>query len=112
MEKYRRQNIIIALLLCFLLLTGCAGSKPKAGTEKTYYGTVIDMAMGVADERGWPKVSRPYITIQFEDGAGELFWRVCETEATWGDSVQVESTIEESTGLLIATEVIVLEKMP
>lgn len=112
MRKNWQQNIIIAFLLCFLLLTGCASNKPKAGTEKTYYGTVTDMAMSAVDERGWPKVSRPYITIQFEDGTKELFWRVCETEAMRGDLVQVESAIEESTDLLIATEVIVLVEMP
>ena len=70
------------------------------------------MAMSVVDERAWPKVSRPYITIQFEDGVEELFWRVCETEAIRGDLVQVESAIEDSTDLLIATEIIVLEKAP
>lgn len=112
MKKKWQQNIIIALLLCFLLLTGCANKKPTAGTEKTYYGTITDMAMSAVDERGWPKVSRPYITIQFEDGAEELFWRICETEAIRGDVVQVESAVEESTGLLIATEIIVLGGMP
>lgn len=109
MKKRWRQNAIPALLICFLLLSGCASNKPIAGTEQTYYGTVIDMAMSDVNYNVWPKVSRPYIIIQPEDGIELSFWVACETEAKLGDLVQVETAIEESTDLFIATEVIVLE---
>lgn len=108
----RRQGTIIVFLICALLLSGCAGDKPRIGTEKTYYGTIVDRAMSVVDERAWPKKSRSYVGIQFDNGEEELFWIAtgCESEAVQGDYVQIESAIEDNTGLLIATDIIILEK--
>ena len=88
-KNWQHTILLFAFLTCTLLLTGCAHNKPMLGTEKTCYGTVTDMAMSVVDvgESAWPKVSRPYITIQFEDKTEKLFWQMCETEAVRGDSV-------------------------
>lgn len=98
----------IALLLalaCLLGLVGCS-SKLVEGSEKTYSGTVTDMAMSVVNEGD--RHGRSYIIISTGD-EDICFWltRDCETNAKIGDKVIIESAIEEQTDLLVATSITV-----
>ena len=99
---------LIALLLalvCVLSLAACSG-KLVEGSEKTYYGTVVDCAMGVINEGD--REGRAYISIT-TDSEVVQFWltKDCETDAQIGDKVIVESAIEEQTNLLVATNITV-----
>ena len=99
---------LIALVLAMVLLLSLAacGNKLVEGTEKTYYGTVIDRAMSVVNEGD--KQGRAYISIT-TDTEDIQFWltKDCETNAKIGDKVTVESAIEEQTNLLVATSITV-----
>lgn len=76
-----------------------------------YVGTVVDRAMSKVNENDL--TGRAYIGIEFDDGTGELFWLArgyeLPEELELGDRVEIESEIEKSTGLLVATKVSVIE---
>ena len=99
---------MIALLLAMALLLSlvACGNKLVEGSEKTYYGTVTDLAMSVVNEGD--RHGRAYISIS-TDNEDILFWltKDCATNAQIGDKVIVESAIEEQTNLLVATSITV-----
>ena len=91
------------ILLLILILSGC-GHGLQAGSERTYGGTVTDRGMSVVKEGD--RQGRAYIIIA--TGEEELcFWLAtdCETDVKIGDTVIIESAIEEQTNLLVATEI-------
>lgn len=101
----KKSIVFLLLLVCMLCAVGCS-SKLVEGAEKTYSGTVTDRAMSVVNEGD--RKSRSYIIITTDDEA-LCFWlaKDCETNAKIGDTVTVESAIEEGTNLLVATSVVV-----
>ena len=80
-----------------------------AGSEQVYTGIVSDRAM--SEFQNW---HRSYISIKLPDGNGLLFWeergRDSIEEASIGDIVEIESALEEDTGVLVALNATVLEK--
>ena len=93
------------ILLLMLILSGCSHGL-LAGSEKTYRGTVTDRGMSVVTEGD--RWGRAYIIIV--TGEEDLcFWLAesCETDAEIGDTVIIESAIEEQTNLLVATSITV-----
>ena len=111
MKKAWKATAAVALI-CVFMLAGCVNNKPIEGTDATYYGTVVDRAMSKVNERDRFDRGRAYIGIELEDGEGILFWLAdgCESSASIGDFVQIESAVEENTNLLVATEIIILQK--
>lgn len=109
MKKPWKEMAVVSLI-CVFMLTGCVSNKPIEGTEETYYGTVVDRAMSKVNEMDRFDKGRAYISIELEDGETMLFWFAngCESDASIGDFVHIESSIEENTNLLVATEIIVL----
>ena len=96
--------LLLAMVLC-LSLVACS-NRLVEGTEKTYYGTVTDRAMSVVHEGD--RQGRAYITIT-TDNEDICFWfaKDCETNVQVGNKVIIESAIEESTNLLVATSITV-----
>ena len=80
-------------MVLLLSLVAC-GTKLVEGSEKTYYGTVIDRAMSVVNEGD--RHGRAYISIS-TDNEDILFWlaKDCETNAQIGDKVIVEERISK-----------------
>ena len=101
----KRLIILLLALICALNLLAC-GSKLVEGSEKTYSGMVTDRAMSVVNEGD--REGRSYIIIT-ADNEEICFWLTeeCETNAQIGDTVTIESAIEEGTNLLVATSVVV-----
>lgn len=101
---------ILLVLILVLALRNYHTHPLVEGSEKTYYGTVVDRAISevVIGDRH----PRPYIGVRFPDGAEVCFWehKDCRTDAKIGDRVTIESAIEEGTGLLIAVRVTVHEQ--
>ncbi|MBR5261406.1 MAG: zf-HC2 domain-containing protein, partial [Oscillospiraceae bacterium] len=84
-----------------------ACAEPSAEAQAVYYGTLVDRAMSKVDENDL--TGRAYIGVEFDDGTGEIFWLAHGYELpegiALGDRVEIESDIEQITGLLIATRV-------
>ena len=81
------------------------------GSERTYYGTVIDQAMAMT---GYKRDSRGYLGLEFDDGDGICVWEQKMGER-WqdvhiGDSVKVETAVEKRSGLVVALNVEVLSE--
>ncbi len=100
----KRGIFLFAALFGLVFLIGC-GSQLVPGSEKTYYGTVTDRAMSVVNEGDI--TGRSYLGIKTDDGGAICFWMAkgYENSAAVGDSVIVESAIEEKTNLLVAIDV-------
>ena len=99
----KRLVALLLLLVCMTGLVGCS-SKLVKGSEKTYSGTVTDMAMSVVNEGD--RHGRPYIIISTgEEDICFWFAKDCETNVQVGDKVIIKSAIEEQTGLLVATSI-------
>ena len=101
-----KRLIVLLLVMSLLLSLVACGNKLVEGSEKTYHGTVTDRAMSVVNEGD--RQGRAYITIT-TDNEDICFWfaKDCETNAQVGDNVIIESAIEESTNLLVATSITV-----
>ena len=101
-----KKLIALVLVLVLLLCLAACGNKLVEGSEKTYYGTVTDLAMSVVNEGD--RQGRAYISIT-TDNEDIQFWltKDCETNAQIGDKVIIESAIEEQTNLLVATSITV-----
>lgn len=101
----KKSIVSLLLLVCMLCAAGCS-SKLIEESEKTYTGTVTDRAMSVVNEGD--RKSRSYIIITTDD-KDLCFWlaKGCETNAKIGDTVMIESAIEEQTNLLVATSIVV-----
>ena len=88
------------LLLLLILLCGC--TRTVVGSEKCFEGIVADLAM----DRG-----RSYIGVSFGDG-GDCFYAAkgkrIPGDVNIGDTVRVETVLEEQSGLRIVTAVTVL----
>jgi len=107
----RRFGTLFLWLALILSLSGCV-ERVVPGTEKTYCGEVVDLAMSRISEQDWCRESRAYIGIRCQDGSGALFWLPqgkSERRVSVGDRVKIESGIEEKTGLQIAVEVAVIK---
>jgi len=110
MKKQRMGHIgLIIAIACVLTMFGCGSNKTVEGSEKTYYGIVTDRAMSVVNEGD--RTGRPYIIISTADGTETCFWMKANyrCEAQIGDTVTVESAMEEGSNLLVATKVTVEE---
>lgn len=103
---WRWLSLVIIGVLNF---SGCGSDKIVEGSEKTYYGIVTDRAMSVVNEGDL--VGRPYIIISTADGTETCFWmkKNYSCDAQIGDTVTIESSIEEETNLLVAMKVTVEE---
>lgn len=103
------KKIVTTLLsILFLLsLAGCNNTELIAGSKKNYFGTVTDRGMSVVNEGD--RKGRPYIIIATEENTEICFWLLkdYETIAEIGDNVYIESAIEESTNLLVATRIVI-----
>lgn len=108
--------IVIAVILCIIMAV-CLLTNPiednGINTGVTYYsGTVVDSAMSVVNEGDME--GRSYITLQCDDGEDRLFWMVENDEKPdtdlLGQHVIVRGKIEESTGLLVATNISITDK--
>lgn len=109
-QKQRMGRIwLILTILCVLTISGCGSNKTVEGSEKTYYGVVTDRAMSVVKEGD--RTGRPYIIISTADGTEISFWmeKSHRCNAQIGDTVTIESAMEEGTNLLVATKVTVEE---
>ena len=89
-------------------------------SETIFYGTVTDRAMAKVHEED--RSSRPYISIETDDGTTYLFWfsrtytrkdtihtliydGIGITNAKIGDFVRIEAAVEAQTELLVATNI-------
>lgn len=109
-RKFQMRQIgLILVIFCALNLFGCGSNKTVEGSEKTYYGIVTDRAMSVVNEGD--RTGRPYIIISTADGTETCFWMKTNyrCEAKIGDTVTIESAMEEGSNLLVATKVTVEE---
>ena len=104
---FMKKIIAILLLFIYILCFVACSTKLIDGTEKTYSGTVVDRAMGVVTEGD--RQGRAYIIIS--TGTEDIcFWfaKAYETDAKIGDTVIIESAIENQTNLLIATKITII----
>lgn len=108
----KKRYALLLSLVWLLLLVGCNGGAIIEGSEKSCAGTVTDRAMSVVNEGD--RRGRAYISIDLPDGGGESLWLAadCECDAEIGDYVLITSAIEAKTGLLVATEITVVEPKP
>lgn len=99
----RKLVVLLLAAVCVLRLAAC-GSQWAEGSEKTYSGTVCDIAMSVVQEGD--RQGRAYIIISADDEEIR-FWlaKDCENPAKIGDRVRIESAVEERTKLLVATRI-------
>jgi len=106
--------LVIAFIGMFIKIWDLDHSgEAVAGSEKTYYGVVVDQAMDVVDHNAVFKQSRAYIGIDCDDGNGYSFWLAKDlknVDVQIGDYVCLETASEKSTNLKIITAISVLEK--
>lgn len=89
-----------------------------AGTGQTWQGVVTELCMakvrGVPSEWSFLVPSRATICVELEDGRSRSCWESDHyhfpSDISLGDYVKVESAIERSSGLLVATGITVLKK--
>lgn len=110
-------GVAIAFILC-IILTICLLTNPyekdaiNAGI--TYYsGTVVDSAVSGVNESD--REGRSYITLRCEDGEERLFWMAKHCEKPdmdlAGKHVVVQAKNESDTGLLVAVDISIAEKL-
>ena len=109
-EKRQMKKIVwVFILICAVGLVYHQGDDCRRltdGSEMTYCGTVVDCAASTIREGS--RESRSYIVVSTET-EDVLIWegKGYELDAGLGDTVIVESAIEENTNLRVATNVTV-----
>lgn len=89
-----------------------------AGTEQVWRGIVTEKCMdkirAVQSEWSFLVPSRSAIGIETETGLGNSFWKSeyydFPDNVSLGDCVEIKSAIEKSSGLLVATSIVLLDE--
>ncbi len=105
--------IVLAAVIVCIVVAVCFLTNPKSDVHvgvTYYYGTVTDQAMSVIHEGS--RESREYISLHCDNGEDMLFWASESNPSApvlMGKHVMVRARIEESSGLLVSTRIVLTD---